>query len=421
MKQYEKYKSSGVEWITDIPIQWERTKLKHLVETKITDGPHETPEMIPEGIPFLSAESIKENKLDFNARRGNISRELFDLYNKKSRVKKDDILFCKSGSTTGKSAMVETDDEFSIWSPLAIIRGNKKKVNQKYLFHFIQSREFQTQVQIFWSFGTQPNIGMSTIENLHISFPVSVEEQTSIANFLDEKTAQIDKLISNKQNLIELLKEEQSSLIKDSVSGIKKNWERVKVKHIANVVLGKMLTNDDKGGFLLKPYLRAANMKWLTVDVSSIKEMWFSPKELEKLRVKKFDLLVSEGGEVGRTCIWQDELDECYIQNSVHKITFNQNQNPFFFLYQFYYMGSIGYFESIVNRISIGHLTGEKLNDVFVSFPPLKEQTAIVEHIQTETQRIDNLISKTEKEIELMNEYRTALISEVVTGKIKVN
>lgn len=99
------------------------------------------------------------------------------------------------------------------------------------------------------------------------------------------------------------------------------HWEVKRLKAVAQIVLGKMLTNDDKGDFSLKPYLRAGNINWLNVNVDDIKEMWFSDKELEKYRLETDDLLVSEGGEVGRTCIWKNELPECYIQNSVHKIT----------------------------------------------------------------------------------------------------
>jgi Restriction endonuclease S subunits len=271
-----------------------------------------------------------------------------------------------------------------------------------------------------------------------------------------KKTAQIDTLIEKKKKLIELLKEERTAMINQAVTrGLNhdlpdlhdfldsqkkqkshhgnqdnpknqgsdifpEHWGVKKLKYVANIVLGKMLTNEDKGDYYLKPYLRAANLPWMAVDVSDVKEMWFSKDELDKLRVKKYDLLVSEGGEVGRTCIWREELVECYIQNSVHKITIEESNNPLFFLYQFFYLGSIGYFESIVNKISIAHLTGEKIREIFVWFPNREEQNQIIEYIETETKRIDTTISKIEKEIELLQEYRTALINEVVTGKIKV-
>lgn len=202
------------------------------------------------------------------------------------------------------------------------------------------------------------------------------------------------------------------------IGEIPENWNITKLKHISDVVLGKMLTNDDKGNYLLKPYLRAANVNWLKVNVSNIKEMWFSPTEVEKLKLKENDLLVSEGGEVGRTCIWQNELEECFIQNSVHKITFPQDFNSKFFLYQFFYFGSVGYFDSIVNRISIAHLTGEKLKEIFVWFPPLSEQTAIAKYLDEKTEQIDKLIAGKRRLIELLKEERTAIINQAVTKGI---
>lgn len=264
------------------------------------------------------------------------------------------------------------------------------------------------------------------------------EEQATIVDFLGHKTAQIDDLIARKQKLIDLLNEEKTAIInqavtkgldpntpmKDSgipwIGKIPAHWKIKKIKYIANLTLGKMLTGEDKGGNFLKPYLRAQNISWFKCDTSDVKEMWFSKSELIKYRVNLNDLLVSEGGDVGRTCIWMNELDECYIQNSVHKITFKKYFNPKYFLYLFYCFGRKGYFLSIVNQISIGHLTGEKLKEVFTIFPGFDEQTAIVDYLDRKTDQMDDVISKTHHEIELLQEYRTALISEAVTGKIDV-
>ena len=98
---------------------------------------------------------------------------------------------------------------------------------------------------------------------------------------------------------------------------IPEHWEVKKLKYVSSIKLGKMLTPEDKGNFFLKPYLRAQNINWLKTNVEDVKEMWFSETELETFRIKYNDLLVSEGGEVGRTCIWEDELEECY--NSFNK------------------------------------------------------------------------------------------------------
>jgi type I restriction enzyme S subunit len=205
----------------------------------------------------------------------------------------------------------------------------------------------------------------------------------------------------------------------DWIGEIPDDWEIKRLKYLSEIVMGKMLTSENIGGSFLKPYLRAANLQWLRVDVSDIKEMWFSQKEIDKLRLEKNDLLVSEGGEVGRTSIWQNELDECYLQNSVHRVRFFIKNDPVFFLYQFFYLGSIGYFESIVNRISIGHLTGEKVKEIPFRVPSPKEQTAIADYLDKKTAQIDEFISKKQKLIELLKEERTAIINEAVSGEGK--
>lgn len=181
-----------------------------------------------------------------------------------------------------------------------------------------------------------------------------------------------------------------------------------------------MLTNDDKGNYFLKPYLRAQNILWETVDVSDIKEMWFSPNEIKIYRLSKNDLLVSEGGEVGRAAIWNEEIDECYIQNSVHKVTILSKNNPWYFLYVFEAFGLSGYFDSIVNRVSIGHLTREKLKEVNCIIPLLHDQSAIASFLGEATSKIDKTIKLIEKKIALLEEYKKSLIHHVVTGKVDV-
>ncbi len=201
------------------------------------------------------------------------------------------------------------------------------------------------------------------------------------------------------------------------IGKIPEHWKVKKLKYLGNIVLGKMLTSSDKGNYHKRKYLRAANIVWLKVNIEDVKEMWFSDDELISLRLKKNDLLVSEGGEVGRTCIWNNELKECYIQNSVHKITFNNSTNPFYYLYQFFLYGQRGAFDAIVNRISIAHLTSEKIRNIDFPVPPPEEQTAIANYLDRKTVQIDELIADKKRLLELYEEEKTAIINELVTGK----
>ena len=211
-------KDSGVEWIGEIPKLWDRIRVKHLVSTKVTDGPHETPEFVETGVPFLSAEGVVENQIDFSKIRGFITQDTHKQYSKKYKPKREDVLLVKSGSTTGKSAIVETDIEFNIWSPLCVLRSEQRKMYPYFLFHSVQSRNFRKQVESNWSFGTQPNIGMGVIENLWVTVP-PLEEQKNIVNLLNKKTDLIDQLISKEILRTIKLNEYRQSLISSAVTG----------------------------------------------------------------------------------------------------------------------------------------------------------------------------------------------------------
>ena len=225
MKQYKKYKDSGIKWIGLIPESWSSTAIKHILSIPITDGPHTTPELFDTGVPFISAEAIKDGKIDFNKRRGYISELDYQLFSKKYIPKKDDIFMVKSGATTGNVAMLESDVKFTIWSPLAVFRANKAKVLPKYLHYYLQSSNLRYGVELSWSYGTQQNIGMGVLSNLYISFP-SIEEQNKIISFLNNQTEIIDLLINKKQKLIELLKERRQSVINEVVTkGLNKKTE----------------------------------------------------------------------------------------------------------------------------------------------------------------------------------------------------
>ncbi|GAA4407138.1 hypothetical protein GCM10023187_27340 [Nibrella viscosa] len=216
MTTYDTYKPTGIDWLGEIPAGWRAVALKYVVETKITDGPHETPEFVEEGVPFVSAEAVKEGRINFNYRRGNIKPDVDALYAKKCKPKRGDIFIVKSGSTTGKIALVDFDDDFNIWSPLALVRV-KPEHSSAFIFYALSSEYFQKNIQLSWSFGTQPNIGMNVLENLRVVLP-GEGEQTAIAAYLDDKTAKIDTLIDRKRRLIDLLREEKATLINEAVT-----------------------------------------------------------------------------------------------------------------------------------------------------------------------------------------------------------
>jgi len=421
MKPYSEYKDTGVEWIGKIPQHWDVIKLKYSDQVIMGQSPSSDDYKAQIGLPFL------QGNADFTSIFPN-PRVYCDTANK--IAEKNDVLLSVRAPI---GAVNISDQKYGIGRGLCAIRSNMNI--PRLMFYFALSIYAELN-----KLGTGSTYMAVTVDNVkNITIPkINIEDQKQIAKYLDHKTAQIDSLIEKKKRLIEFLREERTAVINQAVtkgldpnvpmkdSGIEwlgeipAHWEVKRLKYLAEVVLGKMLTPEDKGGYNLKPYLRAKNLTWLKVDAEDIKEMWFSDAELKQYRLVKNDLLVSEGGEVGRTCIWNDEIPECYIQNSVNRVRFFKNLLPKYFLYLFLIYGYKGHFDAVVSRVSIAHLTKEKLVDISFIAPTLNEQENIVYTIENEITRIDTIISKSEKEITLLQEYRTALISEVVTGKIDV-
>lgn len=213
-------KDSGVEWIGEVPEEWSRAKVKQLVVSKITDGPHTTPELQDKGIPFVSAEAVKNGIIDLNYKRGYISKEDHEKFSEKVMPKMDDIFMVKSGATTGNIGIVRTEEVFDVWSPLALIRVKKELISVKFMYYYLQSNLFRKQVELNWSFGTQQNIGMGVIEQLLVWFP-NLNEQNTIMAWLEEKCIKVDDLIKSKEQLIADYKSYKKSLIYEYVTGKK--------------------------------------------------------------------------------------------------------------------------------------------------------------------------------------------------------
>jgi len=197
---------------------------------------------------------------------------------------------------------------------------------------------------------------------------------------------------------------------------VPEGWPVTALKRGFEVTLGKMLqTESSSSDDALLPYLRAANIQWAGVDITDIKVMWFSERDRRQLRLMPGDLLISEGGDVGRSCIWSSELEECYFQNSVNRVrALDQNSNR----YLYYWIATIkskGYVDIICNKSTIAHFTAEKVAAVPVPFPTSGEQQTIAAFLDRETAKIDALVAEQENLIALLKEKRQAVISHAVT------
>lgn len=201
---------------------------------------------------------------------------------------------------------------------------------------------------------------------------------------------------------------------------VPEHWYVTSVKRAYNVKLGKMLQPEKKNeNDVLKKFLKASNISW--TDISSTEnEMWFSENDILQLRLEKGDLLITEGGDVGKSCIW-DSAQEMYYQNSINRVRPKPNGLNKFLYYFIFSLKSIGYIDILCNKATIAHFTAEKLNEMILLLPSINEQIEIVSFLDSETSRIDNLIAKQEKLIEKLEEHRKSVISHAVTKGLDPN
>jgi len=430
LPRYPKYKDSGIEWLGEVPEHWLVRALKRVVSTPITDGPHETPDFIDEGIPFASAESVSSGRLDFSKIRGFISPVDHERFSQKYKPRRGDIFMVKSGATTGVTAIVDNDLDFNIWSPLAAIRCNAENCS-RFVLNFLRSSCFLDAVTIGWNFGTQQNIGMGVIENLYLATP-TLPEQEAIAAFLDQETEKIDALVEEQRRLIELLKEKRQAVISHAVtkglnsdapmqdSGIEwlgsvpSHWGLKATKKLFRLVVEP--APDDNDCELLSIYteigvrprkdLEAKGNKATTTD-----GYWL---------VKKDDLIVN------KLLAWMGAIgisDYDGVTSPAYDILRARIPlEPRF--YDFLFRCGICFSE--FRRYSRGimdmrlRLYFDELGQLPMPYPPVEEQRTIVRYLQAGLTRIDELTAEATRAIDLLEERRTALISAAVTGKIDV-
>lgn len=433
MNRYERYKDSGIPWLGEVPEHWIIMPIKFSLAMPITDGPHETPEILSDGIPFISAEAVKNDKLDFNKKRGYISEEDNARFSRKYSPQKGDIYMVKSGATTGNVAKVETDEVFNIWSPLAVMRPNKNKISTDFLFYAIKSDYFNTSVQLKWNMGTQQNIGMGILSNIRVVIPPT-DEQTAIAHYLDTKLGEIDALIDKQQTLLEKLAEQRTAVITHAVtkglnpaapmkmSGVEwlgdvpAHWNVKKFKHLCKIITGYTPSknndeNYDENGFL---WVKPDNLNDFK-EISDTKEKISVVGLKSNYLIPKDSILVCSIGTIGKMGV---AMQDVVTNQQINSFIFNELVNKSFSKYLIY--SAKGIFEHMANDNVVRILNSNTQKNIFSPLPPLIEQAEIADYLDQETAKIDRLCDTVNQTIGRLKEYRTALITQAVTGKIKV-
>jgi type I restriction enzyme, S subunit len=429
LKPYPAYKDSGVEWLGEIPAGWGAKPLKHL--TAFSTG--WTP-------PTGRADLYDGDHLWANI--GDLGPKVLETTEKRisdSAIRESRLKIVKTGSLLFS---------FKLSVGAVSIAGTDMYTNEA-IAAFAPSPRVDTQY-LYWAApllipqNAQENIyGAPLLNRERIATAIllspPIPEQRTIAAFLDRETARIDALVDKKGRLIDLLQEQRTALISHAVTkGLDRNvrmkdsgvewlgeipehWEVAPVYARYKVELGKMLDAKRVTGQSSGPYLRNVDVQWDRVNIDGLPEMDFEPRERRRYSVRPGDLLVCEGGEVGRTAIWRGELEPCFYQKALHRVRpRSESESPRLFYYMMYMVAKRGVFAGAGNQNTIDHLTAVQLRHYRFPFAPEREQRAIAAFLDRETPRIDGLVRRVSAVVDRLKEFRTALISAAVTGKIDV-
>ena len=436
-RPYPAYRDAGVEWLKEVPAHWVVVRMWQVSEAISGGTPERDEPRYWDGtIPWVSPKDMKRRLLGYTEERVT-ERGRRDAGLK--LINPPAVLVVVRGMILAHSFPVAVSTV-----PLTINQDMKalklRTDNEPRFFGWLLdgiSRRILSTVVEKAAHGTRA-IRMDHWRMVDLPLP-PVSEQCAVADFLDCETGNIDALVAKKERLIELLREKRTALIAHAVtmgidphapmkdSGVEwtgeipDNWDVAPIYARYEVALGKMLDAKRISGSFPGKYLRNVDVQWDSVNTKELPTMDFSPQERERYGLQPGDVLVCEGGEVGRTAMWQGSAEECFYQKAIHRVRPKSKRDiPRFFFYLMCVLSAKGVFVAEGNPNTINHLTATQFRHCRVIFPLEHQQRAIAAYLDRETTKIDALVAKVREAIDRLRELRTALIAAAVTGKIDV-
>ena len=328
-----------------------------------------------------------------------------------------DILFARTGATVGKSYLVQELAEEAIYASYLIRVQTYDAVLPQYVKFYFESGYYWEQIEQGSVGVGQPNVNGTILGNLHIPIP-PMHEQYRIVSELLKWMGIIDVIELGKTDLQTIIKQAKSKILDLAIQGklvaqdpsdepasellkrinpkaeitcdnahYPKVWQKTILGDIFNHNTGKALNSSNKGG-IMKDYLTTSNVYWNKFDFSVIKQMPYKESELDKCTVTKGDLLVCEGGDIGRAAIWNYDFDIC-IQNHIHRLRPKGELCVAFYYYILLYLKE----NNLIGGKGIGllGLSSNALHKIDVPLPPIEEQYRIVQKIEELFSYFDNI------------------------------
>ena len=431
MNRYETYKDSGIPWLGEVPEHWEVKRLRFTVNLNPVKSELDIPEDTL--VSFVPMEAVNFDK--------NLTlteeRNLDEVYKGYTYFKNGDVVLAKITPCfeNGKSAIAQnlTNGIAFGTTELHVLRS-QDSINNHFLYYLIKSDSFMKIGESeMYGAGGQKRVPEKFIKNFLIGLPPYCE-QTAIAHYLDTKLGEIDALIDKQQTLLEKLAEQRTAVITHAVtkglnpaapmknSGVEwlgdvpALWDVKKFKHLCKIITGytPSKNNDEnygENGFL---WVKPDNLNDFK-EISDTKEKISVVGLKSNYLIPKDSILVCSIGTIGKMGV---AMQDVITNQQINSFIFNELVNKSFSKYLIY--SAKGIFEHMANDNVVRILNSNTQKNIFSPLPPLVEQAKIADYLDQETVKIDRLCETINQTIGRLKEYRTALITQAVTGKIKV-
>lgn len=430
LQPYPEYKESGLPWLGRVPKQWATERLKWLTSNIAEQAPVEDPTQT-----YIALEHVES----WTGRVRHAQASNVDSVVK--RFLPEDVLFGKLRPYLAK--VTRAQGSGVCVGEFFVIRRRDPRFLPRYFEHLLRSQPFIGLVNGSTFGAKMPRADWGFVGSVQVPVP-SLPEQQAIADYLDAHAAVVRRFIRNRRRLIEVLNEQKQAIINRAVtrgpdpnvrlkpSGIDwlgdvpEQWTWTKLKRVARVqtglTLGKRYVSEQ---LEQRPYLRVANVQTGRLDLRVVKTILVPQAEIRGCELRDGDVLMTEGGDIdklGRGCVWHGEVQGCLHQNHIFAVRPDQSRLlPEYLVALMASQHGRIYFELTAKKTTNLASTNSTTIRAFpFPLPSVLEQQQILMAIADQCRELDDLLRRAHQEIDLVREYRTRLIADVVTGKLDV-
>ena len=265
-----------------------------------------------------------------------------------------------------------------------------------------------------------PGLNRNDVYSQVIPLP-PLPEQKRIAAKVQELMAEVERARTACEKQLEAAKALPSAYLRQVFESEEaKKWEGKKLGELFHVQQGVAMSPARREGISPHPFLRTLNVLWGHIDLSMLDEMDFTDEEVAKLSLKPNDLLVCEGGEVGRTAIWRGELRVCLYQNHIHRLRrLNDNVVPDFYMYWMQAAFKVfGAYSGQESKTTIPNLSGSQLKSFKVPRPSIEEQKRIASELRDKISWAEKLKAAIQKQLEAINALPQVILRKAFAGEM---